>query len=559
MQGLRTRLASHNLLIEGSFTTKVGQRLVTALDWCAQQPHCKGNLGISRSKMPQIATANVPAFVAWLKDKGIRSRVGNDPVGRLKATQKEINPQKVEKMMDAPDSVLMKPVMVSKDDYILDGHHRWAALLSKDPGLQIRTVRVELPIRQLLKEAHEFPESFKTNVNEAPGARPKVSAEILLMAHQVAAMHHEKMAQLRPKFASRFVEALVGTGMEREVADVLVSRTAGSLTDVSKLRFQAVFLMGAGGSGKGFAGHKWMKYMPGGGGSGYSRSQMEKKLDQGDFTEQERGLSNLNFEKAIKRLKERYGIVVDLAEGGGSGRIPFRLYDYGKGKREIPVKDWKNDLPPEVFKEVMGLTDVVFSTPKHELPNYWRQINPDIYKEELAGYKAEQPGFVHEMSSAMAKAYFEAALDTGDPLFVDGTGANLDKMEAQVKAAKKAGYKVSVVMVWVPLTVNQIRNATRSRNVDPMIVTGQWKAIKKNFSALRSQADKSKAIDNRNDSSDMGRFTSKYDFINDFIKRGTRGKYPDLYALVKKEAPGEIASYGKILLAHRDPEYQGKD
>lgn len=44
--------------------------------------------------------------------------------------------------------------------------------------------------------------------------------------------------------------------------------TAGALTDVSKLRYQAVFLMGAGGSGKSYVGQRWMKYMPGGGATG---------------------------------------------------------------------------------------------------------------------------------------------------------------------------------------------------------------------------------------------------------------------------------------------------
>lgn len=559
MQGFRSKFASHNLALSGQFATRAGERLIRALDWCKSNPACKGNLGIPRSRMPQITSTDVPDFLDWLRDKkGVRSRVGTEPVGYLSATQKEINPQKVEKMMSAPDSVLMKPVMVSRDGYLLDGHHRWAALLAKDPGLTIRTVRIDMPIRELLKVSHEFPKSFKAGIGEDAGKRKHaMTPDGLVMRHLAT---QQRLAHLRPKFASRFVDALVGTGMDRKAADELVLRTAGGLTDVSKLRFQAVFLMGAGGSGKGFAGHRWMKYMPGSPPAGYTRSQMEQKLDEADFTEQERSLSNLNFEKAVKRIKERYGLTVEIAEGGSAGKIPFKLYDYGPdGKqRQIPVKDWKQDLPPDVFKEVMGLTDVVFSTPKHELPSYWRQVNPDIYKEELAGYKATQPGFVHEMSSEMAKAYFEAALDTGDPLFVDGTGAKLNKMEAQIKAAKKAGYRVSVVMVWVPLTVNQIRNATRSRNVDPMIVTQQWKAITANFAALRSVADKSKAIDNRNDSADLSKWEQKHDFINDFIKRGTNGKFPDLYALIKKEAPREIAQYGKALLAHRAPGYEDK-
>ena len=375
------------------------------------------------------------------------------------------------------------------------------------------------------------------------------------------AERHQKLAQLRPRFACRFVEALVEDGVDREAANEIVIRTAGALTDVSKLRFQAVFLIGAGGSGKGFVGHRWMKYMPGSPGGGYTRSQMKERLDEADFTEQERNLTNLNFTKTIDRIKERYGITVDISESGGSARIPFRLYDYGPhgDRREIPAEKWKDELPPDVYKQVSGLTQVVFEAPKHELPSYWRQVNPDLYKEELAGYKATQPGFVHEMSSDMAKAYFETALETGDPLFVDSTGAKLNKIQSQIKAAQGKGYRVSVVFVWVPLTINQIRNATRPRNVDPIVVTNQWKTITKNFVALRGTADMSKAIDNRNDSADLQQWEQKHEFINGFIKKSTNGRYPDLYALIKKEVPRELAQYGKVLLAHRDPKYRGKD
>ena len=50
---------------------------------------------------------------------------------------------------------------------------------------------------------------------------------------------------------------------------------AGPLTDVSKLRNQAVFMMGAGGSGKGTASKGWLKYAPGGGETGLSKEQFE--------------------------------------------------------------------------------------------------------------------------------------------------------------------------------------------------------------------------------------------------------------------------------------------
>lgn len=323
-------------------------------------------------------------------------------------------------------------------------------------------------------------------------------------------------------------------------------KNAAPLTDVSKLRYQAVFLMGAGGSGKGYVSHRWLKYMPGGGAGGASRQEWGARALQ-EMSEQMRGLSNMNFEKA-KAALEKKGIRIELVDGGRAS-LPFRLYTYDNRGQEhlVDPSKWEEDLPPQIYEEVQGLKEVVFGTPVHELPSYWRQVNPDIYKEELAGYMESQPGYVHEMSSEMSKAYFEAALETGDPLFVDGTGSNLRKMNAQIKAAKDAGYKVSLVFVFVPLTVNQIRNATRARKVNPMEVTRQWKLISKNYAALRNVADKATVVINRNDPSDRKKYIQNADFINDFIRRGTRGQYNDLYELIAAQSPNELRDWGALL------------
>lgn len=323
-------------------------------------------------------------------------------------------------------------------------------------------------------------------------------------------------------------------------------RTASALEDVSHLRGQAVFLMGAGGSGKGFVGRKWMKYMPGAPSSGidFNDPKHSQLLNQ-KFTEQERGLSNLNFEKAQADLAKQ-GIRLE-AVGKDKGRINFRLYEYGPGNTEalIPESQWKEKLPPQVYQQVEGITEIVFSTPVYEIPSFWRQVNPDLYKEELAGYLESEPGYVHEMSSEMSKAYFSAILESGDPMFVDGTGSNLKKMANILSEAKAYGYQTSLIFVFVPLTVNQIRNATRSRNVNPNVITQQWNQISDVFAALRSRADVAKIIINRNDAQDAAKYKARSEEINNFIRKTT--SYDDLYSLISKNAPNELNEWGRLL------------
>lgn len=368
------------------------------------------------------------------------------------------------------------------------------------------------------------------------------------------------MDLLSLKVACRYSKAQQGTPSLRLAHQLMVATTlveagivtAGALRDVSKLRYQAVFLMGAGGSGKGFVGERWMKYMPGAPPEGLSadrgvRQEMfEKKLD-----EAERGLTNLNFEKTVEKLKQR-GFRIELTEGGEAARVPFRLYTYDQNNREqlVSPADYDNLLPNAILEQVRGLESVVFKTPVHELPSYWRQVNPDVYKEELAGYIKREPGYVHEMSSEMSKAYFEAILESGDPVFVDQTGANPGKVIAQINTARAAGYKTSVILVIVPLTVNEIRNALRPRNVDPMIVATQWNLIVDSFSKVRTVADKARVVINRNDSVDIQAYTQNSDAVNTFIRQKTH--YKSLYDLVAHEAPSELGEWGTILKPAHD-------
>lgn len=135
--------------------------LEKASDFCKVQPAaCKNNLGIPRAKMPQIQRAKTPEFLAELKAKGVKVTQGKARVGDLRATQREINAKKVAGMIEAKQAgkfdPAKAPVVVSNDQHILDGHHRWAALVVMDPSSKIPVRRVDLPMRELLRRAHSF-------------------------------------------------------------------------------------------------------------------------------------------------------------------------------------------------------------------------------------------------------------------------------------------------------------------------------------------------------------------------------------------------------------------
>jgi len=114
-----------------------------------------GNLGIDRLEMPQIPSKALPAFLDETRASGIRVTGRTVPASALRATQSELHRADVEKNFRR-QTQLEKPLVVSGDGFILDGHHRWAAIRALDPHGAVNVVEVGLPIRALLKHAHAF-------------------------------------------------------------------------------------------------------------------------------------------------------------------------------------------------------------------------------------------------------------------------------------------------------------------------------------------------------------------------------------------------------------------
>ena len=81
--------------------------------------------------MPQVNTQNLSKALSVAKSK-VKVSKGLFPASKLKESQVELIPNKVKgiaaKYSKATD---MKPLIISKDNYIIDGHHRWAAAIYK--------------------------------------------------------------------------------------------------------------------------------------------------------------------------------------------------------------------------------------------------------------------------------------------------------------------------------------------------------------------------------------------------------------------------------------------
>lgn len=215
----REAIKEYNLEVVGhdaaqavDIARKIKEGIAGSADICKMNPSvCEGNKGLTRDKMPQIegektvkqmlnavkkdgspdeesrakGKAMVQAgadpdsdktimqtMIDHFKKNGVKTKNTKVPVGMLKATQSEIKASKTYGMADSylkgkfPN--IGDSVVVSRDGHILDGHHRWAALLTVDPSREMNVQVIDMDMDDLLREAQAVPGVYKADFAGKP-------------------------------------------------------------------------------------------------------------------------------------------------------------------------------------------------------------------------------------------------------------------------------------------------------------------------------------------------------------------------------------------------------
>lgn len=148
---------------------------------------CQESLGIPRVKMPQLGgvpTKGSPAdslpkdkkgavdltegFIAHCKAEGIDVEEVTTLASHLRASQNELNGVKIAGMVGAAQSgkfdLSKGAIFVTKDNYVIDGHHRWAAAVVQnyrmDKHLRIPVHRLNMDIGKALTMANDYSEKM---------------------------------------------------------------------------------------------------------------------------------------------------------------------------------------------------------------------------------------------------------------------------------------------------------------------------------------------------------------------------------------------------------------
>ena len=151
-------------------------------------PDKKETLDIDRKDMPQIKSSDVQDFLKYLKKNNVSTEKKLVDPSDLKATQGQFHKEKIKDLMNAIEAGKLKkePILVSKDNYVIDGHHRWLAF--NNLGRDITIYRVNMNAEDLIRLMKYYSKSFTEKLYEAFElmCEDKDTCPILTVAHMKA-------------------------------------------------------------------------------------------------------------------------------------------------------------------------------------------------------------------------------------------------------------------------------------------------------------------------------------------------------------------------------------
>lgn len=132
-----------------------------------EKPHPSDTLGVKRSDMPQVHRDHYPELLRYLKEHGASIKKGEMSAKQLKATQSEFSDEGVRKMIKkggVTSDGTKKPLLVSSDNYIIDGHHRWLAAWQTDDVVPV--LKFSIPVAKLLQLVRDFKHTTYKDIYE---------------------------------------------------------------------------------------------------------------------------------------------------------------------------------------------------------------------------------------------------------------------------------------------------------------------------------------------------------------------------------------------------------
>lgn len=145
--------------------------------------NCNETIGVPRAQMPQMRGIPIEGseasklkrnkkgkvdigdqFIDDLRSNGIKVKEEKVRASHLRASQNEIDGARVAQLVKEEEhgqrDLRERPIFITKDDYVLDGHHHWAAIVGRsyqrDKDLKVPVYRVDMGIGEAIWRANDF-------------------------------------------------------------------------------------------------------------------------------------------------------------------------------------------------------------------------------------------------------------------------------------------------------------------------------------------------------------------------------------------------------------------
>lgn len=134
-------------------------------------------LNVDRKDMPQIDHKDIKHFLEHMKEHGVESTYGRVQPDVLTATQGEFNKKKITEIIQSMKNKTYDeaPILVSDDQYVIDGHHRWLAHLNEQKPIAVH--RLDANINQVYELMMRYPRVIQKKLHEEASQCSLISQE----------------------------------------------------------------------------------------------------------------------------------------------------------------------------------------------------------------------------------------------------------------------------------------------------------------------------------------------------------------------------------------------
>lgn len=423
-------------------------------------------LGIKRINMPQIPIEMRKTFIKDMAKQGIETSIDKVNAMDLKPSQMEISATKTARLYQhfkADGIPKDKAILISKDGYVVDGHHHWAAaaamgLMGKDGKIPV--IRMSVNAKEALSAAKAWSDSHGI----APeGMNTPGLADLNKSEDEIDSWDFEKFNSNHDD-RGRFATSSYGAAVNSRRQEIMSGKKLPEIPRDAQGRVinpdaTGGYLAGIpesitlGGTTYTPLDSVWHHLVPDGNG-GY------------EFSPERSYLHTQIVNQAISGVPVSTNPTFTMLGGGPAS-----------GKTTVVKSGIVQGIPDSKQAVHVNADDV-----KAKLPE-----NGRMSQSSNDANFFNSAAFVHEESSQLAKRIQSRAIQNRQDVVLDGTGdSDINKLAKKVDEARVAGYKVNGLYVTVPTGIAVSRANKRAlgkekRYVPETVVRGTHADVSRTF------------------------------------------------------------------------------